>query len=361
MTTTSARTRSAFGQFQLNRSGIDIGVDYTKVERLSTFDMAQMLRDGATLAEVGHAVGRSKSCIVGRLVDAGWSSRDGQPIRSQADPDPDSELTPGAPARIPQYQIEFVDQPWAEQALCAQTDPELFFPEKGGSVREAKEICARCFVAAECLDYALTTGERFGVWGGFSERERRKLQGNDVPCPQCDDLFATEGNRDRHAELRHRPPKNPVACSDCGRIFAHSGAMFGHTKAAHPMTERTPTVPTIKVLLIPADTGQPLTWADVDLGADSGLAAFQHLVGGQVQVVPLNVPGTDLWCNEDTTGLNLASNIRATTLYHAAGGMPWADVKGDTFITGGADDEGETLGLSPEQADQLHVPTPVPS
>jgi WhiB family transcriptional regulator, redox-sensing transcriptional regulator len=63
---------------------------------------------------------------------------------------------------------------WQERALCAQTDPEAFFPEKGGSTREAKRICAGCEVRAECLEYALENDERFGIWGGMSERERRK-------------------------------------------------------------------------------------------------------------------------------------------------------------------------------------------
>ncbi len=65
---------------------------------------------------------------------------------------------------------------WQHQALCAQTDPEAFFPEKGGSTREAKGICSSCEVRAECLEYALTNDERFGIWGGLSERERRKLR-----------------------------------------------------------------------------------------------------------------------------------------------------------------------------------------
>jgi WhiB family redox-sensing transcriptional regulator len=63
---------------------------------------------------------------------------------------------------------------WQERALCAQTDPEAFFPEKGGSTREAKRICSGCEVRAECLEYALENDERFGIWGGMSERERRK-------------------------------------------------------------------------------------------------------------------------------------------------------------------------------------------
>jgi WhiB family transcriptional regulator, redox-sensing transcriptional regulator len=68
------------------------------------------------------------------------------------------------------------DDLWQERALCAQTDPEAFFPEKGGSTREAKRICLGCEVRDECLDYALAHDERFGIWGGLSERERRRLK-----------------------------------------------------------------------------------------------------------------------------------------------------------------------------------------
>ena len=60
--------------------------------------------------------------------------------------------------------------------MCAQTDPEAFFPEKGGSTREAKRVCRSCEVRAECLEYALENDERFGIWGGMSERERRRLK-----------------------------------------------------------------------------------------------------------------------------------------------------------------------------------------
>lgn len=69
-----------------------------------------------------------------------------------------------------------VEQEWQDQALCAQTDPEAFFPEKGGSTREAKHICQACAVRDECLEYALEHDERFGIWGGLSDRERRRLK-----------------------------------------------------------------------------------------------------------------------------------------------------------------------------------------
>ena len=65
---------------------------------------------------------------------------------------------------------------WQGHALCAQTDPEAFFPEKGGSTREAKKVCLSCEVRVECLEYALAQDERYGLWGGLSERERRRLK-----------------------------------------------------------------------------------------------------------------------------------------------------------------------------------------
>lgn len=65
---------------------------------------------------------------------------------------------------------------WRGDALCAETDPEAFFPEKGASTREAKQICARCPVRAECLDGAIERGEKFGIWGGLTTQQRQKLR-----------------------------------------------------------------------------------------------------------------------------------------------------------------------------------------
>jgi WhiB family transcriptional regulator, redox-sensing transcriptional regulator len=67
-------------------------------------------------------------------------------------------------------------QPWYERAACLQANADCFFPEKGGSTREAKRICSTCTVRLECLQYALANDERFGIWGGLSERERRRLK-----------------------------------------------------------------------------------------------------------------------------------------------------------------------------------------
>lgn len=71
---------------------------------------------------------------------------------------------------------------WMLDALCAQIDPELFFPPKSSSSVPAKRICKGfrgsppCPVRSECLEYALRHSERWGVWGGMSERERNRLR-----------------------------------------------------------------------------------------------------------------------------------------------------------------------------------------
>lgn len=72
--------------------------------------------------------------------------------------------------------IHLYEQQWANEAKCLRAEPDIFFPEKGGSTREAKRICSLCEVRQECLDFALEHDERFGIWGGLSERERRKLK-----------------------------------------------------------------------------------------------------------------------------------------------------------------------------------------
>ena len=65
---------------------------------------------------------------------------------------------------------------WADFANCVGVDPDLFFPERGQDVSEAKQICAACIVRSECLEYALAEGKKFGIWGGLTERERRRLR-----------------------------------------------------------------------------------------------------------------------------------------------------------------------------------------
>lgn len=68
-----------------------------------------------------------------------------------------------------------VDLEWQSAGLCAQTDPEAFHPEKGDSVKAAKQVCMGCTVRTACLEYALAQRDRFGVWGATTERERRRI------------------------------------------------------------------------------------------------------------------------------------------------------------------------------------------
>lgn len=71
---------------------------------------------------------------------------------------------------------EFEAQGWQDLANCLGVDPDLFFPERGASTREAKEVCKGCVVRGDCLEFALANGEKFGIWGGLSERERRRIR-----------------------------------------------------------------------------------------------------------------------------------------------------------------------------------------
>lgn len=68
------------------------------------------------------------------------------------------------------------DLSWKQNANCYGIDTDLFFPERGVSSSNAKSVCEGCTVKQECLEYALANGEKFGIWGGLSERERRVLR-----------------------------------------------------------------------------------------------------------------------------------------------------------------------------------------
>lgn len=68
------------------------------------------------------------------------------------------------------------DLSWQDRAACAGMNTNLFYPQKSVNSSTAKKICRHCTVSNECLIYALKTEEDFGIWGGKSERERRKLR-----------------------------------------------------------------------------------------------------------------------------------------------------------------------------------------
>jgi WhiB family redox-sensing transcriptional regulator len=125
-------------------------------------------------SDFGHAV-RFGGPLLGSVDNAPHTNNGPAPIETPRRPQlslvPNPiEAAPALPGLTPE------DELWQEKALCAQTDPEAFFPEKGGSTREAKRICMGCEVRDACLEYALAHDERFGIWGGLSERERRRLK-----------------------------------------------------------------------------------------------------------------------------------------------------------------------------------------
>jgi WhiB family redox-sensing transcriptional regulator len=70
----------------------------------------------------------------------------------------------------------FASPAFMDLGSCRGMDPDIFFPDRGESLAPAKAICDGCIVKDECLDYAVENVERFGVWGGASERERRRIR-----------------------------------------------------------------------------------------------------------------------------------------------------------------------------------------
>jgi WhiB family redox-sensing transcriptional regulator len=88
-------------------------------------------------------------------------------------------------------------EPWMQDAACAQTDPDMFFPTPGDHASEARAVCAVCPVRDECLAYALRTGQRIGIWGGMSAAERSRIGAE--PTRACVDCGADIGDRTTRA------------------------------------------------------------------------------------------------------------------------------------------------------------------
>lgn len=96
---------------------------------------------------------------------------------------------------------------WVVHALCAQTDPEIFFPDMGGPLTAAKAVCAQCPVRSECLEDAVSTGDvDYGVRGGLSPANRRKLmrQREARPCFDCRTIIPKGSTEIRCEACRER-------------------------------------------------------------------------------------------------------------------------------------------------------------
>lgn len=101
--------------------------------------------------------------------DAVWQPTDGHMA-------PHSRQDGGAEALLRRLVRQMGDLSWQLEARCAQTDPEAFFPDRGRSAQDAKQVCECCAVRQKCLDWAIEHNERFGVWGGMSQQERRQYR-----------------------------------------------------------------------------------------------------------------------------------------------------------------------------------------
>lgn len=102
---------------------------------------------------------------------------------------------------------------WQEQAACKQADPDLFFPERGSPGDSAKRVCVNCAVRLECLEYALANSERYGIWGGLTERERTRLR------RRASQLFAAVGEGEDIRDVLGR-----VAAVRIGRRHARAAS-----------------------------------------------------------------------------------------------------------------------------------------
>lgn len=119
--------------------------------------------DGEETVTVNSSEGRRHSRHIAEMIDE--NSKTFNSSTKEGDSEAIKML---APAEL--------EEDWQDGANCLGVDPDLFFPERGASTREAKEVCRGCLVREQCLEFALQNGEKFGIWGGMSERERRRIR-----------------------------------------------------------------------------------------------------------------------------------------------------------------------------------------
>jgi WhiB family redox-sensing transcriptional regulator len=167
-------------------------------------EMAAMLRDGRAVADLAAQYGIHPQTITTRLNNAGWG-QDGHPLGK-----------PSQRLRTPLLRYP----EWMDRALCAQIGGDGFYPDKGTpgepaenavTVVEAKRICARCPVRSDCLEYALENDERYGIWGGTSDRERRRLRAG---------LPMVDHDRPDWTAVREWAHEQGVPVADVGRVSA---------------------------------------------------------------------------------------------------------------------------------------------
>lgn len=135
--------------------------------------------------------------------------------------------------------VSIRSQHWRDRAACRDADPGLFFPEAGESARPAMAICAGCPVRAECLRYAFSFPEPWGVWGGTAERDRRRPR-------------AAAASRFRGVAW-HKPLGKWTARATLGGRRVHLGVFEDETDAARAVLEAEGALPEVAA----ASTPQP--------------------------------------------------------------------------------------------------------
>lgn len=106
-----------------------------------------------------------------------------------------------------------IDGDWYLRGLCRTMDPAMFFPGRGEPTEPAKAVCAQCPVRAECLDYAMSTAQKYGIWGGTSERERRARRS--AIYRAIHDMPVEHGTRTMFARHRSAPDVWGPPCDAC--------------------------------------------------------------------------------------------------------------------------------------------------
>lgn len=113
-------------------------------------------------------------------------------------------------------------QDWKQHAACRGMDASLFFPERGDTapVRAAQAVCRTCPVAEECLSYAMALNEKFGIWGGTSERQRRAMRRTGTRRVVQQLTHGTNGGYIRHIALGTTPCEScRIAHNDNARLY----------------------------------------------------------------------------------------------------------------------------------------------
>lgn len=123
-----------------------------------------------------------------------------------------------APGKAPQptanslsEYVAYFTEPWRKEALCIDQPALLFFPESSQSNLQGKRICEMCPVRLECLEYAVSTYQEFGIWGGTVGKERgqiRKMMARGEDIGEA--LYTIERKRQGRSKMRDRSVKVPA-------------------------------------------------------------------------------------------------------------------------------------------------------